>query len=140
MADQLRLEQALGNLIDNALRHGEGVVNLVAVAGDGRLRIHVRDDGPGFPREFLSGAFERFTRADSARGRGGAGLGLAIVKAIAEAHGGDARAQNRPTGGADVFLDLDMQGALSVRDEGSSPSAVSLARFRPRRRSTPQRR
>jgi signal transduction histidine kinase len=105
-ADQLRLEQALGNMVDNALRHGEGRVELLARVDGERVELHVLDDGPGFPEEFLAGAFERFTRADSARGRGGAGLGLAIVRAIAEAHGGTAHARNRPDGGADVWLDL----------------------------------
>jgi len=66
----------------------------------------VRDDGPGFPPDFLDTAFERFTRADPARGRGGTGLGLAIVDVIARAHGGAAGARNRPTGGADVWISL----------------------------------
>ncbi len=106
VADQLRLEQALGNLIDNALRHGRGRIELAAVETDGRVELHVRDDGPGFPEAFLASAFDRFTRADVARGRGGAGLGLAIASAIAEAHHGVARARNRPEGGADVWLEL----------------------------------
>jgi signal transduction histidine kinase len=105
-ADSVRLGQALGNLVDNALRHGAGSVELVVEPGDGRVRLHVRDDGDGFPDDFLDSAFERFSRADVARGRGGAGLGLAIVQAIARAHGGEAHACNRPSGGADVWLDL----------------------------------
>jgi signal transduction histidine kinase len=70
--------------------------------------VHVRDDGSGFDERFLASAFDRFTRGDAARARGGAGLGLAIVQAIAEAHGGQAHARNRPDGegGADVWLDL----------------------------------
>ncbi len=106
VADQLRLEQALDNLVDNALRHGRGMIELVAEAAAGRVRLHVRDDGDGFPEAFLASAFERFTRADAARGRGGAGLGLAIVQAIARAHGGAAHARNRARGGADVWIDL----------------------------------
>jgi signal transduction histidine kinase len=54
--------------------------------------------GPGFPPDFSEQAFERFTRADNARGRGGAGLGLSIVRAIAEAHGGTAGALDSPSG------------------------------------------
>jgi signal transduction histidine kinase len=76
------------------------------VQADGRLELHVRDDGHGFDEGFITRAFERFTRADAARGRGGAGLGLAIASAIAEAHGGRARAANRPDGGADVWIEL----------------------------------
>ena len=105
-ADPDRLQQALGNLVDNALRHGGTRVELAAERVDGRVELHVRDDGPGFPPEFLDTAFERFTRADPARGRGGAGLGLAIVDLIARAHGGAAGACNRPAGGADVWIAL----------------------------------
>jgi heavy metal sensor kinase len=92
--DRLRLEQALGNLVDNALRHGAGAVRLEASASDGVVELRVADGGPGFPAEFLPQAFERFSRPDSARSGGGAGLGLAIVAAVAEAHGGTARAWN----------------------------------------------
>jgi heavy metal sensor kinase len=108
-ADRLRLEQAVGNLIDNALRHGGGTIALAARVTDDSVELHIRDDGPGFPPQFLERAFERFTRADVARRRGGAGLGLAIVRAIADAHGGRARARNRPEGGADVWLDVPMR-------------------------------
>ena len=105
-ADPLRLEQALRNLVENALRHGAGTVTLSARARDGHIELHVTDEGPGFPPGFEAHAFERFTRADAARSRGGSGLGLAIVAAIADAHGGRARAANRPQGGADVSLEL----------------------------------
>jgi signal transduction histidine kinase len=84
--DRLRVEQALGNLVENALRHGDGTIRL---AGDTQT-LRVSDEGPGFPPGFAPRAFERFTRADDSRGTGGAGLGLAIVAAVAEAHGGDA--------------------------------------------------
>jgi signal transduction histidine kinase len=106
VADGLRLEQAVGNLIDNALRHGGPAIDLVALRTGDRVELHVLDNGPGFPPSFLATAFERFTRADLARGTGGAGLGLAIVEAVALAHTGRARAANRPGGGADVWLDL----------------------------------
>jgi signal transduction histidine kinase len=89
-ADRERLVQALTNMLDNALRHGSGPVELSAEDGDGKVRIAVRDHGPGFPPEFAARAFERFARADAGRGGGGAGLGLAIVDAIARAHGGSA--------------------------------------------------
>jgi signal transduction histidine kinase len=104
--DRLRLEQALGNLVDNALRHGGDRVELAASAADGRCLLHVRDDGPGFPPGYLPRAFERFTRADPARTGGGSGLGLAIVLTIAEAHGGTASAGNTAPRGADVWLSL----------------------------------
>ncbi|MCW2965309.1 MAG: hypothetical protein JWO17_2561 [Actinomycetia bacterium] len=84
--DRLRVEQALGNLVENALRYGEGTIRL---AGDPQT-LRVSDEGPGFPPGFAPRAFERFSRADDSRGTGGAGLGLAIVAAVAEAHGGSA--------------------------------------------------
>jgi signal transduction histidine kinase len=112
-ADSLRLEQALRNLVDNALRHGAGTVTVTADTRDGRLELRVRDEGEGFPAGFAEQAFERFTRADSARGRGGSGLGLAIVAAIARAHGGTARAGNRPEGGAEVSIDVPLMPSSS---------------------------
>lgn len=110
-ADSMRLEQALGNLVDNALRHGGRRVELSADVAAGRVRFHVRDDGEGFPPDFIASAFERFTRADAARGRGGAGLGLAIVEAIARAHGGEAIASNMPSGGTEVSITVPLDPA-----------------------------
>jgi signal transduction histidine kinase len=92
VGDRVRLEQALGNLVDNARRHGAGAVRLEAERRDGVLELRVTDEGPGFPPNLLPHAFDRFTRGDKARERGGAGLGLAIVAAIAKAHGGSAHA------------------------------------------------
>jgi two-component system OmpR family sensor kinase len=91
-ADEFRLRQALGNLVDNALRHGGGEIVLRARRGatDGAVELEVADHGPGFAPDLASRAFERFARGDVARTRGGTGLGLAIVRAIAEAHGGRA--------------------------------------------------
>ena len=102
--DRLRLEQALGNLVDNALRHGSGAIRLEARQIGGLLELRVSDDGAGFPPEFLPHAFERFSRADVARAGAGAGLGLAIVDAIARAHGGTAVARNKPEGGALIVV------------------------------------
>jgi two-component system, OmpR family, sensor kinase len=110
--DELRLEQALGNLVDNALRHGGGKVRLAAVRTDGMIELHVADEGDGFPPELLPRAFERFARADHTRSRGGAGLGLSIVAAIAHAHGGEACAANREHG-ADVWLAMPSSGSAS---------------------------
>jgi two-component system OmpR family sensor kinase len=104
--DRLRLEQALGNLVDNALRYGGPSVGLAASTRDETVELHVRDDGPGFPAGFLDRAFERFSRPDAARSGGGAGLGLSIVRTIAAAHGGSVHASNGATAGADLWLSL----------------------------------
>lgn len=110
VGDRIRLEQALGNLVENALRYGAGDVQLSASTMDGVVELHVTDEGVGFPAEFLERAFERFTRPDVARPRGGTGLGLSIVQVIAEAHGGVARAANRDGGGADVWVAVPADG------------------------------
>ncbi len=66
-ADPIRLQQALGNFVDNALRYGGNEVTLEAARNDGRIELHVQDNGTGFPPEFLERAFDRFSRADAAR-------------------------------------------------------------------------
>ena len=110
------ISQAVGNLLANALRFSPrgSVIVLAARASGADLDIEVRDDGPGFPAEFLPHAFERFGRPDSGRscGEGGAGLGLAIVQAVAMAHGGVAAARNEPGAGAVVTLHLPDAAAL----------------------------
>jgi signal transduction histidine kinase len=105
-ADRLRLDQAIGSMVDNALRYGAGTIDLVAGGENGSVEIHVLDRGEGFPRDFLGRAFERFSRASSSDREGGSGLGLAIVQTVARAHGGEAHAGNREGGGADVWLTL----------------------------------
>lgn len=103
-ADELRIEQALSNLLDNALRHGTGPVTLSAKDAGAMIELHVRDHGAGFPDEFIGQALARYTRADNARGRGGFGLGLSIVDAIARAHGGRAAVANHD--GADAWITI----------------------------------
>ena len=115
-ADPLRIRQALGNLVDNALRHGDGVVELRAYAHDGGTALEVSDGGPGFAPDIAGRAFERFARGDRARTRGGTGLGLAIVRAIAEAHGGSATLN-----GATVRVWMPSQGHLSGTPEHPEP-------------------
>jgi two-component system OmpR family sensor kinase len=103
-----RIRQALENLVDNALRHASAgdEIELRARRDAEGLHLAVRDMGPGFPERLLPRAFERFARDDERRNGDGAGLGLAIVRAVAEAHGGKAIAENLPTGGAEVSIDL----------------------------------
>jgi two-component system OmpR family sensor kinase len=116
--DRLRLEQALGNLVDNALRHGEGSIGIEAAGEDGSFELRVRDQGAGVPPDFAPHAFERFSRAEESRPRGGAGLGLAIVDAVARAHGGSVKAINSAQGGAVVTIAI----PASRPDGGSAPT------------------
>jgi two-component system OmpR family sensor kinase len=108
--DPLRMRQAVGNLLDNAVRSTppQGTVTIEVGHADGFLSLEVRDTGEGFPAAFLRNAFEPFARPDAPRSRpdrdAGSGLGLAIVRAVAEAHGGTVEAANRPEGGAAVRL------------------------------------
>jgi signal transduction histidine kinase len=99
--DRLRAEQALGNLVDNALRHGQGLILVEARTGIGTVELHVRDEGAGLQQELAERAFEPFSRGDAARTGPGVGLGLAIVDVIARGHGGSPHAA-----GADVWIEL----------------------------------
>jgi signal transduction histidine kinase len=117
-ADPLRLEQAVGNLVDNALAHGKGTILLSARHAGRAVELHVCDDGEGFPPSFTGRAFDRFSRADDARSTPGTGLGLAIVAAIARAHGGDVGIGP----GADVWLSVPLRptDGTSTRRETSA--------------------
>jgi two-component system sensor histidine kinase BaeS len=100
--DAHRLEQALQNIAANAIRHtpeGGGVELSGERRGD-RIRLAIRDTGPGIPEEHLSHVFDRFYKADPSRSRAGSGLGLSIVRAIVQRHGGTVSAQNAAGGGA----------------------------------------
>ncbi len=110
--DAARLEQALQNLAANAIRHTPpgGRVTLHASPFDGRVRIVIRDTGPGIPPEHLPRIFDRFYKVDASRAGtavpSGSGLGLSIVRAIVERHGGTVSASNAPEGGAAFELIL----------------------------------
>ena len=99
--DPRRLELAVGNLVANALAHGEGEVDVTVQGQATHVEVVVEDQGPGFPADFVDRAFDRFARADDSRSTRGSGLGLALVRAVADLHGGDVRAT-----GAAVHLRL----------------------------------
>ena len=141
LADRSRLEQALGNMLDNALRHGGGRIRATAAERDGQLELHVLDEGPGFSADFLERAFERFSRADGARATRGTGLGLAVVEGIAVAHQGQAHAVNRAVGGADVWLSIPREvPAAQPAGELLSPPLTGSAIASGRRAEVPPRR
>ncbi|MFI9153313.1 ATP-binding protein [Streptomyces sp. NPDC053367] len=112
-ADPDKIDQVLGNLLENAVRHGEGTVTIeVRPApspreGEGHenaaTSVTVSDEGPGIPEESMNRVFTRFWRGSK---RGGTGLGLYIVKGIVEAHGGTITVGRAPAGGAEFRFTL----------------------------------
>ncbi len=110
MADPVRLEQILTNLLSNALRYTPpgGQVELSFDSTSTTMQLRVHDSGPGIPEESLPYIFGRFYRVDKSRSRaeGGSGLGLAIARQLARAHGGDLTVANHPAGGAVFTLIL----------------------------------
>lgn len=105
MLDPRRFERIVGNLIDNAQRHGGGVTRIgVERAGNG-LRLTVDDDGPGVPTEIADQIFEPFARGEGAH-KDGAGLGLAIVNEQIRLLGGTVKVSETPSGGARFIVEL----------------------------------
>ena len=99
-----RLERAVANLLDNAVKWSprDGTVEIDLSGGE----LRVRDHGPGIAADDLPRVFDRFYRAPSARGVPGSGLGLAIVRQVVEEHGGSVTAENAPDGGARIRVRL----------------------------------
>ena len=112
--DERRMRQVLGNLLDNALRHtpAGGSVRVTVEPSTAGLTVEVSDTGEGIAEDVLPSVFDRFRRADSARGRatGGSGLGLAIVRGLVEAHGGTIEIDSEPGVGTDVVIALPAGG------------------------------
>jgi len=113
-ADAARIHQVLANLISNALRYapqGKEAIPTVDVTVQNhsdRVRIGIKDNGPGLTVEQQQHVFDRFWRSDSARNRdaGGSGLGLAIARGIIEAHGGSIAIASQPGSGTEMIVDL----------------------------------
>ncbi|MCJ7799230.1 MAG: ATP-binding protein [Polaromonas sp.] len=123
------LRRLIRNLLENARRYGRGEITLelahIDAGGKPVAVIRVLDRGPGVPAAQRERIFEPFYRLPGASEReGGVGLGLSLVKSISERHGGSARCEDRPGGGAAFIVEFPMpdQGAL----EKSNASAVSL--------------
>src|SRR5262249_47851638 len=110
-ADRVRLEEALYNLLDNAVKYSRehGEIRLIALQRDGKIVLSVGDRGIGIGKEDLPRIFERFYRADKARTAEnirGTGLGLAIVKHVAHLHGGHVEAESEIEKGTTIRLVL----------------------------------
>jgi two-component system phosphate regulon sensor histidine kinase PhoR len=110
MVDPVLIEQAVVNLLDNAVKYTDSkkTVRVLAQAVDNEIQIQVQDQGIGIEEKHLPRLFERFYRVDKARSRaqGGTGLGLAIVKHIAQAHGGHVTVESRLGEGSRFTLHL----------------------------------
>lgn len=104
--DRDQIYRAAMILLDNAVKYTPegGVVSLSIGENDDGVWLAVSDTGVGIPAEDLPRVFERFYRADPARGQGGAGLGLSIARQIAEAHGGEVEAKSKPGKGSTFVL------------------------------------
>ncbi|MEV5575909.1 ATP-binding protein [Spirillospora sp. NPDC052269] len=101
--DPDKMDQVIGNLVENAVRHGAGTVTIV-VEPDGQgegAAVSVRDEGEGIPPEAAQRVFRQFWRGPASGRRGGTGLGLYIVKGLVEAHGGAITVRRAPGGGAE---------------------------------------
>jgi PAS domain S-box-containing protein len=96
-ADPDKVDQVVGNLVENALRHGEGTVTVTVAPYQDGVEVVVEDEGEGIPSETAARVFTRFWRGN--RGRG-TGLGLYIVKGLVEAHGGSVEVGRARSGGA----------------------------------------
>ena len=115
-----RLERAVGNLIDNAVKYSPSgePVEVRLQAGE----LSVRDHGPGISAEDLPHVFDRFYRGADARGRPGSGLGLAIVRQVAAQQGGSVTAEPAPGGG--TLMRLRLPGAEALEPEALEPDVV----------------
>ncbi|GLP95936.1 two-component sensor histidine kinase [Paraferrimonas sedimenticola] len=101
-------KRVIGNLVENALRYGNGMVRLSCGQSSEAVWFSIEDNGPGIPDDKIKDLFQPFTQGDSARGSVGSGLGLAIVRRVVRGHGGEIRLSNRIGGGlrAQVSLPL----------------------------------
>jgi signal transduction histidine kinase len=140
VCDQPRLELALGNLLDNAIKFTPpgGKVEIGARLEDDSLSIWVEDNGPGIAPEDLPHVFERFYRGQNAAGTTGSGLGLAIVKSLVEAQGGQISVVSKAGHGTRFTLKLRL--TTPKPDAGISFSASLNPAREPREAITAQRR
>ena len=105
--DRFRLDEAIGNVISNAIKYGAGKpVDVELKAKDGKATLVVQDRGIGIPVEDLSRIFGRFERTTISHNYGGLGLGLYIAKQVIEQHDGSIRAESRSGGGARIVIEL----------------------------------
>jgi two-component system, OmpR family, sensor histidine kinase KdpD len=110
--DPVQMDQALTNIIENAVRYSPpgGEIQVAVTTFGAGIQVRVADAGPGVTREERESVFEPFYRGTAAAGRPGSGLGLAIARAVVLAHGGKIRLEDAPGGGAAVVIELPVGG------------------------------
>jgi signal transduction histidine kinase len=106
LSDPVRLRRILANLIDNAIVHGGGTVQVHARPVEDEVLVDLIDDGPGIADDELDKIFDRFHKPDRSRATGGSGLGLAIAREYARSQGGALTVRNEPGHGARFTLTL----------------------------------
>ncbi|HYV27585.1 MAG TPA: sensor histidine kinase, partial [Candidatus Eisenbacteria bacterium] len=111
--DRPRLQQALANLVDNAIKYNlpGGRVEIGATQNDHQVVLSVKDTGIGIPAEEIPRIWERLFRGDKSRSQKGLGLGLCLVKAVVQAHRGQVEAVSRPGEGSEFTIRLPTNSA-----------------------------
>jgi PAS domain S-box-containing protein len=121
VVDAAQFEQVVANLVENAAKYGPADVEIRIVAArvGSTLELAVEDNGPGIPVDDLERVFDKFYRARSTEQTGvpGTGLGLAICRAIVQANGGRIWAENRPSGGTRLVVQLPLEAATRQEPE-----------------------
>lgn len=128
VGDAMRLRQAVGNLVGNAVQYtpAGGTVRVWAELSDDEVRVNVSDTGPGIPADALPRIFDRFYRVDQSRTRstGGSGLGLAITKQLVEMHGGTVSVSSVEGEGTTFTIQVPASGARLVRTPAAPATHV----------------
>lgn len=130
-ADRVRILQALGNLVDNAIKYTPvgGRVEVTAEPAQSEVLIRVKDNGMGIPPEELPRIWERLYRGDKSRAQKGLGLGLCLVKAVVQAHHGTVEVSSQPNQGSLFTVRLPANVPQSPpNDSQSAPSAAFAAK------------
>jgi two-component system OmpR family sensor kinase len=129
--DRERIMQAASILLDNAVKYTPdgGSVTVRVEEENGGVALAVSDTGIGISEDQLPLIFERFHRADPSRSEGGAGLGLSIARQIAEAHGGQIRAESTPGTGSTFTLLLPKRSRLSTPERPNEPAPSKRRRY-----------
>ena len=124
--DTIRIQQVVRNLLSNAAKFSpeQGEIDLRVVVEDQRVKLSVRDQGPGIPAQELETVFEKFIQSSATQsGAGGTGLGLAICREIVSAHHGHIWVENRTEGGADFMVEFPLQSASAA--ENNDPAQIA---------------